>query len=174
MWRSFIGLLSLTLVTQGATALAQSVPQEITGYRAIDVTFSANAHKCNLKDSEMFTARLRDRLSEIGIEHSDQSIVVARIGVTGFRYGLLGGTCASQTQLTFQTVLRAENIVTDNPAVRRAVDRLQVLPIILYDIGSIGVQPQTEPDQGGPSVTSRDAVFEMIDSLVERFDQDRK
>ena len=68
----------------------------------------------------------------------------------------------------------AENIVADSQAVRCAVDRLPVLPIMLYDIGSIGVQPQTEPDQGCPSVSSRDAILEVIDKLVERFDADRK
>ena len=160
------GLLGVLL---GTGAFAQGVPSEIVAYNAIAITFSENAHKCNLKDIDVFAERVREKLASIGVNESGDSIVTVNVGISGNSFGPLGVQCASQAELAFQTTLSAENIVTDNPAVRDAVDRLKQFPITLYKTGMFGVQRQVQPAKGGSSTTSQDAVLGMIDGMVDRF-----
>ncbi len=174
MRRATLAVLTLLALAVPATGFAQSVPQEIRDVREITVTFSENAHKCNLTDGKMIAERVRDRLIEIGIPQRQNSDVFVVLGVSGVKFGMLGGNCATNAQLTFQTILRAENIVTDDPEVRAAIDRLGQFPVVLWERGIFGVQPQTQPSAGGPSVTSRDAVLKAIDDMVATFAEARQ
>ena len=165
--------LILALSSSLATA-AGNVAKEVNAYRSIEVNFSENAHKCNLKDGKPFEDQLRKELFKIGVSENQDSMTYVVLAVTGTTFGALSAQCSSQTVLTFQTVLGAENIVVDNPAVRQAIDRLERIPVVFWQSGQFGVQPQTQPAAGGESTTSQEAVVKMITNLVARFNADRQ
>lgn len=170
-------VLALACCVFSTSAWAQgqtSVPREITGYKTILVSFSAGARKCKLEDPAAYSQRLKEQLAGIGITQNDQSLVVATLGVSGKRFGMMGGNCVSLVELKFNANLSKDNIVTDNQAVRQAVDKLGVFPITFYSNGMFGVQPQAEPSAGGDSTRSKEAVLGMIDMLVERLEEKRK
>jgi hypothetical protein len=167
--------LACCALSTGAWAQAQtSVPKEITGYKTILVSFSEGAKKCNLEDPAAYSARLKEQLAGIGIRQNDQSLVVATLGVSGRRFGVMGGHCVSLVELAFNANLSKDNIVTDNEAVRRSIDKLGVFPITFYSNGMFGVQPQAEPSAGGQSTKSREAILGMIDDLVARLKEKRQ
>ncbi len=148
--------------------LADNLPKEIWGYRDTVVTFSKSAGQCNLNDAALLKERLRVKLAEIGIKQSDETNLVAIISVSATGVGMLKTQCASNVQLSFESVLRAENIVTDNERTRKIVDRLGQIPIIVYQIGMFGVQSMQQPAAGGDSMDAQKAVIDMIDKLVAR------
>ena len=163
-------VLSTSAWAQGQT----SVPREISGYRTILVSFSEGAKKCKLEDPAAYSERLKKQLAGIGIQQNDKSLVVATLGVSGKRFGMMGGNCVSLVELKFNANLSKDNIVTDNEAVRRSIDKLGVFPITFYSNGMFGVQPQAEPAAGGDSTTSKEAVLKMIDGLVARLKEKRQ
>ena len=171
--KRFIVILACCIVSAGAVAQT-SVPEEIRAYKTINVSFSKGATECNLEDPAAYEERLREKLAGIGVTQSDDSILVASLGVSGQKFGLIGGHCVSLVELSFLTALSKDNIVTDNPNVRQAVDRLGVFPITLYKNGMFAVQSQSQPDAGGETTTSKEAALKMIDALVERLDSARK
>ena len=173
--RRIVLALACCVLSSSAWAQGQtSVPREITGYKTILVSFSEGARRCKLEDPAAYSARLKEKLAGIGIKQNDQSITVAVLGVSGKRFGMLGGQCVSLVELKFNATLSKDNIVTDNAAVRRSVDKLGVFPITFYSNGMFGVQPQTEPSAGGDSTRSMEAVLGMIDMLVERLKEKRQ
>jgi hypothetical protein len=170
--RRLILALACCALSTGAWAQTQtSVPNEITGYKTILVSFSEGAKKCNLEDPAAYSARLSDKLGAIGIQQSDESLLVATLGVSGKKFGV---NCVSMVELRFNAALGKENIVTDNQNVRRVVDKLGVFPITLYSNGMFGVQPQAEPSAGGESTESKKAILGMIDDLVESLKKKRQ
>ena len=174
MKRLILALACCALST-GAWAQTQtSVPKEITGYKTILVSFSEGAKKCNLEDPAAYSARLGEKLAAIGVPQNDESLLVATLGVSGKKFGAIGGHCVSMVELRFNAALGKDNIVTDNQTVRQAVDKLGVFPITLYSNGMFGVQPQAEPAAGGESTESKKAILGMIDDLVENFKKKRQ
>ena len=171
MIRSILVLLCCVFAT-GAFAQT-SVPEEITGYRAIGVSYSAQAKNCNLEHSATYEARLREKLAGIGVTQNANSIMVANIGITGQKVGLLGGRCVTMVELAFVTLLSKDNIVTDNPDIRRTIDRLGSFPIVVYKNGVIKVHTQEEPAAGGPSTSAKEAALALIDILVKRLAEKR-
>ena len=155
-------------------AFSDNLPKEIWGYRDTVVTFSMNAEKCNLKDDAQFKTRLREKLNSIGIKQTDETNLVAILSISATGVGVLNTQCASNIQLSFASVLRADNIVTDNERTRRIVDRLGQIPIIVYQIGMFGVQSMQQPAAGGESKDAQKAVIDMIDKMVTRLAKDRK
>ncbi len=168
-------LLILACWAISSDAVAEtSVPDVVRTFRAINVTYSAGAKDCNLHHSPAYTERLSEKLAAMGVTQSDDSILFANLGVSGKRFGLMGGRCVTLVELVFATNLSKDNIVTDNQNVRDAVDRLGSFPIVLYENGRFSVQPQEQPAGGGKSTTSMKAALEMIDQLVARFADKRK
>ncbi len=155
-------------------AFAQSsVPNEIKGYKSISVAYSEKAAACNLEHSEAYSDRLREKLAAIGVTQSDQSVLNANLGVTGRKFGLTRNQCVSAVELGFVTILRKENVVTDNPTVRRTIDRLEAFPIVLYKAGMLGVQPQGTTSTTRKSTASKEATLKMIDELVKGLESKR-
>ena len=172
--RRLILALACCALSTGAWAQTQtSVPKQITGYSKIAVNFSAGAQECQLEDPAAYSARLSEKLGEIGIQQNDESRLVANLGVSGQLFGALGTRCVSMVELTFNAALSKDNIVTSNQTVRQAVDKLGVFPITLYSNGLFGVQPQIESASGDPSQVSKKAVLGMIDDLVENLKKKR-
>jgi hypothetical protein len=167
--------LACCALSTGAFAQSQtSVPKEITGYKTILVSFSEGAKKCNLEDPAAYSARLSEKLGEIGIQQSDEHLSVVTLGVSGQNFGLLGGHCVSLVEMKFNAALSKDNIVTSNERARQAIDRLGVIPITLYSNAMFGVQPQAEPAAGGPTTESKKAILGMIDDLVARLKEERQ
>jgi hypothetical protein len=88
------------------------------------------------------------------------------VGISGTAFGTLSTSCALHTELTFSVVLRADNIVTQDPDVRAAIDRLQVIPVIVYKAGRFGTVALSEPAAGGPSTTAQKRVIQDIDHMI--------
>jgi hypothetical protein len=166
--------LACCALSTGAFAQSQtSVPKEITGYKKILVSFSEGAKQCNLEDPAAYSARLSEKLGEIGIQQSDENLLVVTLGVSGKNFGMIGGHCVSMVELKFNAALSKDNIVTSDARARQAIDKLGVIPITLYSNALFGVQPQAEPAAGGPTTESKKAVLEMIDDLVESLKKKR-
>ncbi len=165
---------ALTAAIVSASAAAQTIPEELKGYSTVLVNFSDTAHECNLKDEAMFASHLQEKLAEIGITEDPQSHITVNIGISAKSLGLLKSQCTSQTVISFNARLRADNIVTDDPEVRRAIDRLKEFPIALYQLGRFGVQAQVQPPKGGESTSSQTAVLEMIDTMVAKLGELRQ
>ena len=159
------------LLIAAGPATAQSVPAEIAGYNAVLINFNDTAQECNLKDEAMFADHAREKLAEIGITENPESVLTLNIGISAKKFGV---RCTTQTVLAFNTLLTSENIVTDNPGVRDALDRLKEFPVTVYRLGRFGVQAQQQPAAGGESTTSQKGVMEMIDLMVATLDDARK
>jgi hypothetical protein len=76
--------------------------------------------------------------------------------------------------LFFNAVLGKDNLVTSDERLKAAIDRMKVIPIVLYEDGQIGVQPQTQPSSGGKSTDTQKAVQTAIGELVDRFKSKRQ
>ncbi len=164
----FLGLFPL------ATAHAGNVTKEIVAYNGVTVWFSENAAKCNLTEDAVLAGHVVGKLDELGIKEHPNSIVHVVLSVSGTTLGLLNTQCATHAALQFETRLRADNIVTDNQAVRQAVDRLGEFPIELWSRGAFSVTSLSQPTGGGPSIKAYDAVKKNIDLILERFKKQQR
>ncbi len=172
--RIFFGMFAaFVLVLVPARGDAQTVASEIKAYRDVTVSFSANADSCNLTDATMFKQKMRDKLASAGVRQSDASRVTVNLAVSANGFGLLKANCVFSTKLNFLVKLRADNIVTDDPAARRAIDRLGAVDVIIYSNGFFGTQNQRQPAAGGESTTVRDRVLKNIDLSVNKLVADR-
>jgi len=169
-------LLAASLVFLAAQpAFAESAAKEITGYYKLTVNFTKNAKKCGFESLEPFERTLRNDLAAVGVKQTDGSIIEIDLEIGGINYGALETQCAIDVSLDFRTTLQSSNIVTDNAAVRRAVDRLQAFPVSLYQVGAFAVETTLYTVADGRNVTRAEArVLDLIHHLVQRFDQQRK
>jgi len=160
------------LVSTGAAAQQEGILKELVGYRDLSVAFSKSAGDCNLKDAAMFEGQLKDKLAAIGIEQRDDVYSVARLGISAQKFG--AGMCVTMVELTFQGALSKDNIRTSDEGVQAAIDRLGIIPLVLYKEGQFAVQPQTQPAAGGESTTSQKAALKMIEGLVDSLKAKRR
>ena len=144
-----------------------SVAKEIIWFHSAQASLSKSAAKCNLTDPNMFSSHLSKRLHAIGLPRNKNSRIVATVGIAATTYGFLSGSCAYNVTLQFQTFLGAEEIVTTDPRVRAALDRLGNLPVSIYQDGVFGGVVLSgmadKPD------SAQKKVKEVIVGLVERF-----
>ena len=152
-----------------APAFAGNVTKELNGYNGLSVSISEIAAKCNLTDSAVFSDYLRGKLHDLGLKDNPNSMVHVALSISGTTFGLLGAHCVTHTQVSFNVLLRAENIVTDNQTAREAIDRLGAFPIRLWSHSAFGVKPLSQPAAGGKSLAAYDAVKNQIDLIVARF-----
>lgn len=156
-------------------ALAASAAKEITAYNKLKVEFTKNAQKCGFQGLEPLERNLRDSLAAVGVRQSDASIVEVFLEVGGINYGALETQCAIDVNLDFRTTLQANNIQTDNAAIRHAVDRLGAFPVSLYELGAFAVSTTLYTVADGRNITKAEAeVISIIKSLVQRFEEERK
>ena len=171
--KRFVLVVACCVLSTGAFAQT-SVPKEITGYRQINVSFSEGAKKCNLEHRAEYQERLREKLAGIGVVQSDENYSVISLGVSGQRFGLIGGHCVTMVELNFVAALSKDNIVTSDQRVREVVDKIGIFPISLYKDGMFAVQAQEQPAAGGESTKSKEAALKMIDDLVGNLANKRK
>jgi hypothetical protein len=172
--RLFLGIFAaFILVLLPVRGDAQTAASEIKAFNNVTVTFSKNADSCNLSDDKMFKQRMRDKLASAGVRQSDASRVTVNLAVSANGFGLLKANCMFSTKLNFLVKLRADEIVTTDPAARRAIDRLGAVDTIIYSNGFFGTQNQRQPAAGGESTTVRDRVLETIDLSVDKLVADR-
>lgn len=173
-WVKLLTAASLVLFA-AQPAAAASAAREITGYNKIKVEFTKNAKECGFQGTEPLERTLRDALASIGVRQSDASIVEVLLEVGGINYGALETQCAVDVNLDFRTTLQAANIQTDNAAVRQAVDRLGAFPVSLYEVGAFAVSTTLYTVADNRNITKAEAeVLNIIKSLVQRFDEERK
>jgi len=170
MWRILIVMFSLVPF---AAAQAESVTKEFIAYNGISVGFSEQAAKCNLTDGAALKDYVAGKLDDLLIKEDPNSIIHIVLSVSGTNLGLLNTQCATHASLRFETRLRSDNIVTDDPVVRQAVDKLGEFPIVLWSRGAFGVTPLPQPTEGGPSVKAYESVEEHIDFILGRFKEER-
>ena len=87
------------LVSTGAYAQDASIPKGISGYRDIDVAFSENAEKCNLKDAQMFKDHLRAKMAEAGVAQRDDIYSYLGLSISGKKFGIIGGHCVTSVSV---------------------------------------------------------------------------
>lgn len=166
---------ALLVLFAAAPAQAESAAKEITGYYRIKAEFTKNAQKCGFQSIEPFERNLRKDLDAIGVKKTEGSIIEINLEVGAIAYGALETQCAIDVSLDFRTTLRAENIVTDNPAVRHAVDRLGAFPVSLYKVGAFAVSTTLYTVADGRNITKAEAeAINIIGRLVQRFEEERK
>ncbi len=170
----FLPILLLCFVSTGAYAQQGSVAKEIIGYRDIGVGFSKSAEKCNLKDADLFKTHLGTKLAEIGIIQRDDVYGAISLGISAQNFGAIGGHCVTMVEINFRAVLGKDNIVTSDQRLMEAINRLEIIPLILYKDSVFAVQPQNQPSAGGETTTSQEAALKMIDTLVENLKAKRE
>jgi hypothetical protein len=153
---------------------AQSAASEISIYKDITVSFSANAEKCNVVDPKLLTQKLRSELEKADVKQDNGSLLVANFAVSASAFGPLDVTCVYLTTLSFVLNLKAENITGVGPRARAAVDRLGSIDMVVYTNGIFGTQSQVKSAVGGKSTAVRDRVVENIELLVRQFAVDRR
>lgn len=171
----FCSLAMSGLVLLGAVpANAMSAVQGVETYKNIEVKFTKNARKCDFQSLGPFERYLTKNLKRVGLRKTRSSIVTVSLEIGGIPFGALDTQCAVEANLHFRTMLRSDNIVTDNLAVRQTVNRLQVFPVSLYSVGAFGVDTTLYTYADGRNITKAEKkVLEMIDRLVNRFDKAR-
>lgn len=169
------GLAMAGLVLLGsAPANAVSAVQGVETYKNIEVKFTKNARKCDFQSLGPFERYLTKSLKKVGLRKTRSSIVTVSLEIGGVPFGAFETQCAVEATLHFRTMLRSDNIVTDNLAVRETVNRLQVFPISLYSVGAFGVDTTLYTYADGRNITKAEKkVLDMIDRLVTRFDKAR-
>ena len=170
MWRIIVLMMSVVPL---APAFAGNVTKELNGYNGLTVSISENAAKCNLTDSAVFSDYLREKLHDLGLKDNPNSIVHVALGIAGTTTGLLGSNCITNTLVSFNVLLRAENIVTDNQTAREAIDRMGEFPVRLWSHSAFGIKPLAQPAAGGKSLAAYDAVKDQIDLILARFKKSR-
>lgn len=153
---------------------AQSVTTEIKRYNDIIVSFNQDAEQCNVTDAARFKRQLRKDLESADVRQSDASLLVVNFSVSASAFGAFGMSCVYTTTLSFLFTLKAENIVTDNPAARAAIDRLGEFDVVVYTDGIFGVESQLRAAVGAESTAVRDRVLDDIGILVARLANRRK
>ncbi len=172
--RILIGILAvLVIVLAPGRSDAQTAASEIRAYRDVTVTFSENADECNLSDDKMFKQKMREKLAGAGVRQSNASRVNVNLAVSANGFGLFNTNCVFSTKLDFLVKLGAENIVTEDPAAKLAIDRLGAVDVVIYSNGFFATQQQKQPFDGGSSIAVRDRVLEIIGSSVDKFVADR-
>jgi hypothetical protein len=169
-------LLAVVLALVGAgPAFAETAAKEITGFYKLKVEFTKNATKCGFQSLEPFERNLRKDLDAIGVRQTEGSIIEILLEVGAINYGALETQCAIDVSLDFRTTLTSQNIVTDNPTVRRAVDRVGAFPVSLYEVGAFAVSTTLYTVADGRNITKAEAeVIDIIGRLVKRFEDERK
>ena len=160
---------ALLLALLPARGEAQSAASEITIYKDITVSFSANAEKCNVVDPSGFKNKLSRELAKADVKQSNESLLVANFAVSASAFGPLDVTCVYLTTLSFVVKLQAENITGVSPRARAAIDRLGEIEMVVYTDGIFGTQSQVKSAVGGKSTAVRDRVVENIERLVQQF-----
>ncbi len=171
MFRTILFVLVACLLSYGAQA--QGVATEIERYSSIRVAFSQNAERCNLKDPAIFEERLAESLGKV-IPQSNESALTANLGISGTVFGPLRAQCTYHVRLSFMATLSKDNLTNIPQQAMEAIERLQEVNVVLYEIGVIGTEVMRQPNAGGPAIGPRDAVFKGIDILVDRFAKDHK
>ncbi len=154
------------VISTGAYAQDSTIVKEITGYRDINVSFSENAEKCNLKDAKLFKDQLGTKLAEIGVTQREDRYSYIDLLISGQTFGIIGGHCVTEVRMNFFAVLTPANIVTSDERLKSTLDKLERIPVTYYQDGRLGVQPQDQPSAGGESTTSQEAALKMIENLV--------
>lgn len=154
------------LVAVGAQAQSKSVPEAITGYRNMSVSFSEGAADCNLKDANVFKTHLSEKLAGIGISETGESYSGVNLRISGRKFGAVTPHCVTSVEFVFQAAIGKDNFVTSDERLKATIDEIGVIPIVFYRDGRMAVQPQSEPSAGGESETSKNAALKMIDEMV--------
>ena len=165
-------LISLGVALWAAGAQAATVPEVITSFQKITVTFSERAAECAISDEKMYQSHLFNRLGEMGIKEDGGSIIQAHINVSGAPAGT--SSCIIHTLLRFDTTLNAKNILTDQPAVRQAIDRLGVFPVTLWSGGALSTKQYYLPASERKIDRAAKGVLEQIDFILESFKKQRQ
>lgn len=155
------------LIAAGAQAQSTSVPQEITSYRNLVVKMAGTPSKCNLTDTALLQTQLAGKLAAIGITQRDQSYAGVELLVTTQKFAGVTPHCATLVELAFVGAIGKDNFVTSDEALKSAIDRMKVVPVIFYKEGRMAVQPQIEGSAGQESKDTEKAVLTMIDTLVD-------
>ena len=172
---SALAAVAVSIFGLASSAWATNAVQEIRMYNKIEAEFTKNAKECDFKTIETFKDHLKASLAKVGVKQNKESIVVINLEVGGIPFGGLQTQCAVDAELVFVTLLRPENISTDNPRVQQALNRLSSFPVILYEVGAFAVDTTLYTVYENRNMTQAEKkVLEMIDRLVKRFDDARK
>ena len=155
------------LIAASAQAQSTSVAKEISGYRNIAVKLGDTAPDCNLTDASPLQTQLSDKLAAIGISQADNLYANVELRVSAVKFGGVIAHCSTLVELVFSSAFTKDNFVTGDERLRKIIDRLEVIPIILYKSARFGVQPQTQPSSGGKSTATEEAVLTAIEALVD-------
>lgn len=170
-------LLAAILFATSASAQSSSVPKEIVGFKNINVVLVGNAAKCNIKDTKRIARSISDKLGSIGIKQDPKRVVQVSVRIAGDRFGVLSVLCNYSVNVSFEAALASNQIVNVPPSARKAIDRLKVLPIILWQANAFGVTTLKEnmnPDAPGGAKQAEDAAIKGANALLTKFGELRK
>ena len=161
--------LLLALTPAPSQAQTKSTASEISIYKDIRVSFSANAEKCNVVNPSLFENKLQREFAKADVKQNNESLLTMNFAVSANAFGPLDVTCVYLTTLSFVLNLKAENITGVSPRARAAIDRLGEIDMVVYTDGIFGTQNQVKTAVGGKSTAVQDRVIANIEQLVRQF-----
>ena len=177
MFRFFIFSVLVLAATPAVAQNSPSVAKEIRGFRTVNVLLTGKTKDCYITETDVFVKRASDKLGEIGIKQNPESIVNVDLNVVAQPFGVLNQVCAYSVSMDLTTRLSSQNLVTDSPQVRAAIDRLKNFPVGLWSASAFGVATLTEKaniSKGQRSTEAEKGALEAVDVLVNELAEYRK
>ena len=172
--KTLVPALLSCLIAASAQAQSTSVAKEALGYRNMVVKLGDSVADCNLTDTNPLQTRLADKLAAIGITKGDDFYSTAELRVSAEKFGGVVPHCSTLVELVFVFPLGKDNFVTGDERLKKIIDRMKVIPVIVYKSARFGVQPQAQPSSGGKSTATEEAVLTAIDALVDTLEAKRQ
>ena len=88
-------------------------------------------------------------------------------------FGLLNVECALYTQMTFSTVIPAENITGVDETRRKILDKVGALPVVIWESNSYAVAARTGEDVEDADRQPVLKLMTMIDLMTEHLAKQR-
>ena len=169
MWRILAVVLAVFVA---APASADPVARELQYYKAIDVVLMDSAKDCGITDDKVVQDHLRVKLGQLGIKENAERFARVKIDVAAQTIPN-SSLCAIHTLVRINGALGKKNIVTKDPLINAAMERLEVLPITVWTGSSLVVRQYKLPASGKITDRATKSVLEQLDAITDRLAEAR-
>lgn len=169
MWRILAVVLAVFVA---APASADPVARELQYYKAIDVVLLDSAKDCGITDDKVVQDHLRVKLGQLGIKENAERFARVKIDVAAQTIPN-SSLCAIHTLVRINGALGKKNIVTKDPLINAAMERLEVLPITVWTGSSLVVRQYKLPASGKITDRATKSVLEQLDAITGRLAEAR-
>ncbi|MDJ0936886.1 MAG: hypothetical protein QNJ06_19545 [Kiloniellales bacterium] len=169
MWRILAVVLAVFVA---APASADPIARELQYFKAIDVVLLDSAKDCGITDEKLLQDHLRGKLGQLGIKENADRYARVRIDVAAQTIPN-SSLCAIHTLVRVNGALGKDNVVTKDPLINAAMERLEVLPITVWTGSSLVVRQYKLPASGKITDRATNSVLEQLDAITGRLAEAR-